>query len=95
MQLIPASISSKGMKIDRLVSPVQFRLSHAYERSSFMRILTNEEKRDYPYCLEDNFVLIRIGKYTCRCAHVRDETCVYHITPEPDEEGLELIRNSQ
>jgi hypothetical protein len=26
---------------------------------------------------------------------VRDETCVYSITPEPDEEGLELIRNSQ
>lgn len=62
---------------------------------AFMRILTNEERKSYPYCLEDNFVLIRIGKYTCRCAHVRDETCVYSITPEPDEEGLELIRNSQ
>lgn len=62
---------------------------------AFMRILTDEERKSYPYCLADNFVLIRIGKYTCRCARVRDETCVYSITPKPDEEGLELIKNSQ
>ena len=60
-----------------------------------MRILTNEEKRDYPYCLADAFVDIEIGKYTCRCSRMGGETCVYSITPEPDEEGLELIRNSQ
>jgi hypothetical protein len=61
----------------------------------FMRILTAEERKSYPYCLADDFVLIKIGKYTCRCSRMRDETCVYSITPEPDEEGLELIRNSQ
>ena len=61
----------------------------------FMRILTNEEIKSYPYCLVDDFVIIEIGKYTCRCAHVCDETCVYSITPKPDEKGLELIRNSQ
>lgn len=60
-----------------------------------LRILTNKEKQDYPYCLEDNFIIIEIGKYTCTCARVRDETCVFSITPEPDEKGLELIRNSQ
>lgn len=61
----------------------------------YMRILTNEERKSYPYCLEDNFVLIEIGKYTCRCSRIGGETCVYSITPKPDEEGLELIRNSQ
>jgi hypothetical protein len=61
----------------------------------FMRILTNKEKQDYPYCLEDNFIIIEIGKYTCTCARVCDETCVFSIAPEPDEKGLELIRNSQ
>lgn len=60
-----------------------------------MRILTAEERKSYPYCLEDSFVIIEIGKYACKCAHVRNETCVYSITPKPDEEGLELIRNSQ
>lgn len=60
-----------------------------------MRILTNEEKKSYPYCLTDSFVDIEIGKYTCTCSHVSGETCVFTITPEPDEEGLELIRNSQ
>lgn len=60
-----------------------------------MRILTDEEKREYPYCLEDNFYIIEIGKYMCKCAHMCDETCVYSITPKPDEKGLELIRNSQ
>ena len=55
-----------------------------------MRILTDEEKRDYPYCLADAFVDIKIGKYTCTCSRMCDETCVYSITPEPDEEAQNL-----
>jgi len=52
-------------------------------------------QHNYQYCPCDNFVICEIGKNAVRACFAGDENCVYTIHPEPDEAGLELIRNSQ
>lgn len=60
-----------------------------------MKILADEEKKKYPYCLCDNFIVITNGEYTVKAGFAGDENCVYAIHPEPDEAGIKLIRNFQ